>query len=163
LDQGRRTKVLLWPTTRASKHKDMGNKTTAITGAALALVVAASAAAPAAARPGPEPRGTNSGGSERITVSGTCDSGSRWTLSGRSRFLQIEVEGRLSPQRRKRSRWVMRLQQNQTTVAVTSKKVNGGGGVKVRARVGNQPGTDTFTLSALNRTTGETCQGTLTF
>ena len=57
---------------------------------------------------------------------------------------------------------MLRLQQNQTTVAVTSKR-GSGGGLKVRARVGNQPGTDTFTLSALNRTTGETCQGTLTF
>ncbi len=118
-------------------------------------------AAPAAARPGPE-SDTSSGGSERITISGTCDAGSTWTLSGRSRFLQIEVEGRVDAQRRKRSRWVLRLQQNQTTVAVTSKR-GSGGGLKVRARVGNQPGTDTFTLSALNRTTGETCQGTLTF
>ncbi len=140
----------------------MRKSTGAIAGTALALAVSASLVAPAAARPGPDPRGTNSGGSERITISGTCDAGSRWTLSGRSRFLQIEVEGRVEPQRRKRSRWVLRLQQNQTTVAVTSKR-GSGGGLKVRARVSNQPGTDTFTLSAINRTTGETCQGTLAF
>jgi hypothetical protein len=141
----------------------VGKTTTAITGAALALVVGATLAAPAAARPGPEDRGTSSGGSERITMAGTCDAGSRWTLSGRSRYLQIEVEGRVEAQRRrKKSRWVLRLQQNQTTVAVTSKK-GSGGGLKVRARVGNQPGTDTFTLTAFNRSTGETCQGTLTF
>ena len=77
--------------------------------------------------------------------------------------LQIDVEGRVEAQRRgKKARWVLRLTQNQTTVAVTSKK-SGGGGLKVKARVGNQPGTDTFTLTALNRSTGETCQGTLTF
>jgi hypothetical protein len=163
LDQGRTTKVLWWPTTPEAKHGGVGKTTKAITSAALALVVGATLAAPASARPRPEPRGTNSGGSERITMSGTCDAGSRWTLSGRSRFLRIEVEGLIDAQRRrKKSRWVLRLEQNQNTVAVRSKR-GSGGGLKVRARVANQPGPDTFTLTALNRTTGETCQGTLTF
>ncbi len=140
----------------------MGKKTTATTGAALALLVGATLATPAAARPGPEPRGTNSGGSDRVAIAGTCDAGSSWTLSGRSRFLRVEVEGRVeSEKRRKRSRWVVRLQHNQDTVAVSSRKARKK--VKVKARVRNLPGPDTFTLTAFNRRTGETCQGSLTF
>ena len=140
----------------------MGNKTTAITGAALALLVGATLATPAAARPGPEPRGTNSGGSDRISISGTCDAGSSWTLSGRSRFLRVQVEGRVDGERRrKRSRWVLRLQHNQDTVVVRTRKATRR--VKVKARVRNLPGPDTFTLTAFNRKTGETCQGSLTF
>ncbi len=100
---------------------------TSVTGAALALVVGATLASPAAARPGPDSKSA-SGGSERITITGTCDAGSRWTLSGRSRFLQIEVEGRVEAQRRrKKSRWTLRLVQNQNTVAVTSRRSSGGG------------------------------------
>jgi hypothetical protein len=140
----------------------VGKTTTAIVGTVMVLALSAGITAPAAARPGPSLSGSG-GGSERISISGTCDAGSRWTLSGRSRFLRIEVEGRVEPQRRKRSRWVLRLLQNQAPVDVTSKRTSGGGGLKVRARVGNQPGTDTFTLNAVNRTTGETCQGILTF
>lgn len=145
----------------ADEHQGVGKT---ITVAAVALVLSAGVAVPAAARPGPEPRGTNSGGAERISISGTCDSGSSWTLSGRSRFLRIDVEGRVQGERRrKRSRWVLRLEQNQNTVAIRSRKATGRGVVKVKARVRNLPGADTFTLTALNRTTGETCQGTLTF
>lgn len=133
-------------------------------GAAVALALGASLVTPATAQPGPEARGANSGGSERITMTGRCATGSAWTLSGRSRFLRIDVEGRVDGQREfKRSRWVLRLQQNQNTVAVRSRKATGAGVVKVKARVGNLPGPDTFTLTALNRGTGETCQGTLTF
>lgn len=132
--------------------------------AAAALALGASVVTPATAHSDGEERGANSGGSERISTSGSCTSGSSWTLSGRSRFLRIDVEGRVDSERQfKRSRWVLRLEQNQTTVAVRSRKSSGGGGLKVKARVGNLPGPDTFTLIALNRTTGETCQGTLTF
>lgn len=127
----------------------------------MVLALGASVAAPAAARPGPSPLGPG-GGSDEISISGTCDAGSTWNLAGRSRFLRVDVEGRVNPDRR-RTRWTVRLQHNGTTVAVRSRKVNGGGGIKVKARVGNLPGTDVFTLSAVNRTTGETCQGTLTF
>ena len=152
----------MWSTSHTPKYGGVGTTTTAIAGATLALATAASLATPAIAGPGPEHRAA-SGGSDRISVSGTCDAGSRWTLSGRSRYLRIDVEGRVDAQRRgKKSRWVLRLAQNQSIVAVTSKK-SGGGGLKVKARVGSQPGTDTFTLTALNRSTGETCQGTLTF
>ena len=75
----------------------------------------------------------------------------------------MEVEGRVEGVRaRKRKRWVLRLAQNQNTVAVTTRR-SSGGGLKVKARVNNQPGTDTFTLTAQNRSTGEICQGNLTF
>jgi len=52
---------------------------------------------------------------------------------------------------------------NQNTVAMRSRKAKGSGVVRVRTRVRNAPGPDTFTLIARNRTTSETCQGTLTF
>jgi hypothetical protein len=140
----------------------VGKRTKAITSAAAALAVGVTLVAPAAARPGPDQRAASSGGSERITIAGTCDAGSRWTVSGRSRFLRIDVAGRVEAQRqRKKPRWVLRLQQNQNTVAVRTKR--GWGGLQVKARVSNQPGPDTFTLFAQNRSTGETCQGTLTF
>ena len=129
----------------------------------MVLAISATLTAPVAAQPDRESRGVNSGGSDRVSVSGTCDAGSRWSLSGRSRFLRIDVEGRVEGVRaRKRTRWVLRLAQNQNTVAVTTRR-SSGGGLKVKARVNNQPGTDTFTLTAQNRSTGEICQGNLTF
>lgn len=131
--------------------------TTAIGATALALALSASLAAPAVGQPGP-----SSGGSDRIATSGVCDAGSTWTLSGRSRFLRVDVEARIDTDRR-RARWVVRLQHNQTTVALRFRRATGGGVVKVRARVRNQPGPDTFTFIARNRITAETCQGTLTF
>lgn len=141
----------------------VGNRPRILASAAAVLALTATVAAPAAARPDREARGLNSGGSDRISVSGTCEAGSRWSLSGRSRFLRIDVEGRVDGKRsRKRSRWVLRLAQNGTPVAQVSKR-SSGGGLKVKTRVGNQPGTDTFTLTAQNRSTGETCQGNLTF
>ena len=135
----------------------VGKMTTAISGTALALALSASSAAPAVGRPGP-----SSGGSDRIATTGTCTAGSQWTLSGRSRYLRVDVEARVDTGG-PRARWVLRLQHNQTTVAVRSRRATGGGVVKVKARVGNLPGLDTFTLTARNRLTAETCQGTLTF
>lgn len=125
------------------------------------LAVGAGLAAPAAARPGPSGPGF-SGGSDTLVSSGVCDAGSTWTLSGRSRFLRVDVEAKVQTDRR-RTRWVVRVVHNQTTVAMRSRKATGSGEVKVKARVRNQPGPDTFTLIARNRITGETCQGTLTF
>lgn len=124
----------------------------------LALAVGAGLAAPAAARPGPG----ITGGSDTLVTSGVCDGGSTWTLSGRSRYLRVDVEARVETDRR-RTRWVVRVVHNQTTVAVRSRKATGSGVVKVKARVRNEPGPDTFTLIARNRITAETCQGTLTF
>lgn len=46
-------------------------------------------------------------------------------------------------------------------VALT--QVVGPGVVKVKGRVRNEPGMDTFTFTARNRNTNEICQGTLTF
>jgi len=132
--------------------------TKAICGAVLALVVGAT---PAAARPGPPGPGP-AGGSETLVSSGVCDAGSTWTLSGRSRYLRVYVEARVQTDRR-RSRWVVRVIHNQNTVAMRSRKAKGSGVVRVRTRVRNAPGPDTFTLIARNRTTSETCQGTLTF
>jgi hypothetical protein len=135
----------------------VGKMTTTISGAALALALSASLAAPAVGRPGPP-----SGGSDRIATAGTCSAGSTWTLSGRSRFLRVDVEARVETDRG-RQRWVLRLLHNQTTIALRSRRATGGGVVKVKARVRNEPGPDTFTLIARNRNTAETCQGTLTF
>ena len=122
--------------------------------AALALAIVATA--PAVARPG-QP----AGGSDRIVTTGVCDAGSTWTLSGRSRFLRVVVSARIDTT--PRQRWVLRVQHNQVTVASLSRKSSGRGVVKVKGRVRNEPGMDTFTFTARNRNTNEICQGTLTF
>ncbi|MFN8128233.1 MAG: hypothetical protein U0R28_05490 [Candidatus Nanopelagicales bacterium] len=127
-------------------------KTTAVAALALAIV----ATAPAVARPG-QP----AGGSDRIVTTGVCDAGSTWTLSGRSRFLRVVVSARIDTT--PRQRWVLRVQHNQVTVASLSRKSSGRGVVKVKGRVRNEPGMDTFTFTARNRNTNEICQGTLTF
>ena len=90
-----------------------------------------------------------------------CDAGSTWTLSGRSRFLRVVVSARIDTT--PRQRWVLRVQHNQVTVASLSRKSSGRGVVKVKGRVRNEPGMDTFTFTARNRNTNEICQGTLTF
>lgn len=136
----------------------MGGKTKAICGAVLALAVGVT---PAAARPGPPGPGP-SGGSDTLVTSGVCDAGSTWKLSGRSRYLRVDVEARVDTDRR-RGRWVVRVVHNQTIVAMRSRKATGSGVVRVRARVRNESGPDTFALTARNRITSETCHGTLTF
>lgn len=127
------------------------------TATAAALVLAVVGTAPAVARPG-QP----SGGSDRIVTTGVCDAGSTWTLSGRSRFLRVVVEARINTNARKQ-RWVVRVQHNTVTVTSISRKSTGRGVVKAKGRVRNQPGPDTFTFTARNGTTNESCQGTLTF
>lgn len=139
----------------------MGKVKTALSGAAVAGALCATLAAPASGQPGPGPHGPN-GGADTLVSSGVCSAGSTWALAGRSRFLRIAVDARVGTQTG-RQRWALRLTHNQTTVARTVRKPTGSGVVKVRGRVQNLPGPDTFTFFARNRTTGETCQGTLTF
>ncbi len=134
---------------------------TAIAGTALALALSTALSVPAVGRPRPVPVDLTAG-SDAIVTTGTCDAGSTWTLSGRSRFLRIVVEARIATNQ-PRSRWVLRVRHNQVAVARVSRKSNFGGLVKVKGRVRNQMGPDTFTFIARSRTTGETCQGTLTF
>lgn len=83
-------------------------------------------------------------------------------MEGRSRFLRVEVEARIRTNR-SRQRWTLRLSHNQTTIATLTRKPTGKGEAKLKGRVENQPGPDTFTFTARNRVTGETCQGTLAF
>lgn len=134
---------------------DVG-RTTAMTCAGVALALSVSLATPASARPSPN------GGAGRIVTTGVCDAGSTWTVSGRSRFLRVVVVARVDTDT-PRQRWVLRLTQNQRNVVAKSRKSTKRGVVKVKGRVRNQPGPDTFTFTARNRTTAETCQGTLTF
>ena len=120
------------------------------------LVLSASMATPAVAQPSPN------GGAGTIVTTGVCDAGSTWTVSGRSRFLRVVVVARVDTDT-PRQRWVLRLKQNQRNVVAKSRKSTKRGVVKVKGRVRNQPGPDTFMFTARNRTTAETCQGTLTF
>lgn len=121
--------------------------------AATLVLAIAIPATPAAARPG--------GGADRITTAGQCSSGSTWILSGRSRFLRVVVEARVSTH--PRQRWTIRLDHNQALIAAMSRKSTGRGVLKVKGRVANAPGPDTFSFVARNRNTAEICQGTLTF
>lgn len=134
----------------------VGRTTTAIMGAGIALALNAPLAAPAVARPNAP------GGSDSIVTSGVCDAGSTWTLSGRSRFLRVVVVARVDTDTR-RQRWVLRLKQNQRNVVATARKSTKRGVVKVKGKVRNQPGPDSFMFIARNRITAEKCQGTLTF
>ncbi|MEZ5185722.1 MAG: hypothetical protein R2720_08255 [Candidatus Nanopelagicales bacterium] len=138
----------------------MGGRRTTLGAAAMVAVLSASLAAPAAGQPRPKPRPT--GGSDTIVSSGVCDAGSTWTLTGRSRFLRIVVGARVDTDRG-RQRWVLRIKRDRTTVARVSRKSNGRGVVRVKGKVRNRPGADTFTFIARNRTSAETCRGTLTF
>jgi hypothetical protein len=143
------------------EHCSVGAKRTALNGAVAAAALCAMLTTPASGHERPGPLGPN-GGSDTLASSGVCTAGSTWELAGRSRYLRIVVEARVGTQTR-RQRWVLILMHNQTAVARTVRKPTGRGVVKVRGRVQNQPGPDTFTFVARNRTTAETCQGTLTF
>jgi hypothetical protein len=58
---------------------------------------------------------------------------------------------------------VLRIKRDGMTVARVSRKSNRKGVVKVKGRIRNYPGADSFTFIARNRSTAERCQGTLTF
>ncbi len=135
--------------------------TKATAGTAIALAVSTSLVLPAAASGGPDGHRIT-GGSDTLVTSGVCDAGSTWTMEGRSRYLRVEVEARIRT-KRSRQRWTLRLSHNQITIATLTRKPTGSGEAKLKGRVENQPGPDTFTFSARNRATGETCQGTLAF
>lgn len=122
----------------------------------MALAMTIPVVTPAVARPGGP-----GGGAGRIATSGQCSGNSTWSLSGRSRFLRVVVTARVDTA--PRQRWVVRLEHNQSTVAAFTRKATGRGVVKAKGRVSNQPGPDTFTFVARNRSTAEICQGTLTF
>ena len=139
---------------------DVGSTRTAFGAAAMVAVLVVSLSVPAAGQPRPLPRPT--GGSDAIVSYGVCDAGSTWALTGRSRFLRVVVGARVDSDAR-RQRWVLRIKRDATTVAKVSRKSNRKGVVKVKGKVHNYPGPDSFTFIARNRTTAERCQGTLTF
>lgn len=128
---------------------------------ALAVVMCGTLVAPASGQPRPNPL-FSGGGTDTLVNSGVCSAGSSWQLAGRSRFLRVVVEARVVTDVR-RQRWVLSLAHNQTTIVRIMRRPTGRGLVRVRGRVRNEPGPDTFTMTARNRITGEICQGTLTF
>ena len=84
--------------------------------------------------------------------------GTDWALE----ILRVVVGARVDGDAR-RQRWVLRIKRDATTVARVSRKSIRKGVVKVKGKVRNYPGPDSFTFIARNRTTAERCQGTLTF
>lgn len=127
----------------------------------MAVALCATLVVPASGQPKPGPA-RSGGGTDTLISSGMCSAGSTWQLAGRSRFLRVVVEARVGTQTR-RPRWVLSLGHNQTTIARIVRRPTHRGLVRVRGRVINAPGPDSFTLTARNRGTGEICQGTLTF
>lgn len=116
-------------------------------------------AAPGLAAPEPRPA---RGGSDVISASGTCSDGTNWTLAGKSRGLRVLV--RLQLRGVPKQRWAAELTQNERTIKrVRAKKMKRNGKLKIQRPAPNLPGPDQFTFRAVNRTTGNDCQGTLAY
>lgn len=103
--------------------------------------------------------GVPGGGSDTITASGVCSAGSRWFLGARAMNRGIVIGGRIVGSRA--TQWRVSLTHNGQPVVKGARRPGRSGLMK--ARTPNLPGIDTYTVTATNRSTGESCSGTLVF
>jgi hypothetical protein len=97
-----------------------------------------------------------------VVARGHCSTTSHWKLKAGTRShdrlrAEFEVDSNVADQT-----WNVTVSHNGTTVLDNSQVTDGGGEFEVRVRVPDAAGTDSFTGSATNPTTGETCTGTVT-
>lgn len=141
------------------------NRAFGLTAIAVATTMALSVM-PASASERPNHQGGHpmreAGGFDAITSGGPCADSSLWELAARSRALRVMISLRIS-NTEPGDRWRIRLHQNDRRIARGNRKARIDGSVQMRRPARNLPGVDEFVLIARNRTTGETCKGTLTY
>jgi len=101
------------------------------------------------------------GGGGGVQASGSCSASSTWKLQATPEHSKIQVEFEVD-QNKKGDIWDVTITDNGQPVFQGPKKTHGpSGSFTVRKKTANLPGTDQFQADATNRSTGETCSGSV--
>ena len=100
-------------------------------------------------------------GGDAVVRSGNCSGATDWKLKAKARDGGLEVEYEVDSNRAGQV-WTYSVRQNGAVVASGTRTTAGpSGSFSVERRVANKAGTDVFVGTATNKSSGETCRGSL--